>query len=398
MFVVSVVFAITSLTPVGFIFGLLLLVVFLLYGYDVLEETSQGHLEAKPFGGDLLTDDLFRRAKQIAIIVLFLLLDNYITSGMGFAFSGIGYELFGRSIIALVLPASIMILAVNDSFFRAINPIILFDTVQRIGGPYFIMYFFLMLLINSLMYVTIWMVDFLPSVIYQPLWFFVGMYFMLIMFNMMGYVLYQYHEELDYSISEEFSDSSTATTLVDFDPALREVEILFQEGKVDEARQRLLRLIRDNPGNLIYRERLHKLHINLGRIEQMHESSADYIVRLLSEQRPSEAQRVFSECYQLDKTFKFGTGRQRHAMAKLLYKNGQARAALALLNNMHQDYPGYEGIPDAYLLVAKILCETFNEDTKAEQVLDFLQKKYSQHPCNVDVQAYRKVVASLAER
>ena len=113
--------------------------------------------------------------------------------------------------------------------------------------------------------------------------------------------------------------------------------------------------------------------------------------------RPSEALRVFTDCYKLDKEFKFGNGRQRYEMAQLLNKNGQARAALNLLTNLHVDFPGYEGIPDAYMLVAKILCESFNEDKKARQILEFLQNKYPQHPRITQVKEYMTVVAGLAQ-
>ena len=99
---------------------------------------------------------------------------------------------------------------------------------------------------------------------------------------------------------------------------------------------------------------------------------------------------------ELDKDFKFGNGRQRYLMAQLLNKNGQSRAALNLLANLHVDFPGYDGIPDAYLLVAKILCESFNEDKKASQILEFLQDRYPTHPRISQVKDYMRIITGLS--
>ena len=84
-------------------------------------------------------------------------------------------------------------------------------------------------------------------------------------------------------------------------------------------------------------------------------------------------------------------------MAQLLIKNGQSRAALNLLTNLHVDFPGYDGIPDAYLLVAKILCESFNEDEKARQILEFLLNKYPSHPRIPQVKEYLDIISGLRQ-
>ncbi len=374
----------------GFLVGLLLFIIFMKYAYVVLEHTAQGYLKPQRISSEMLTQELELPFKQLFIIFLL-----FIFNGVLF---NIGLLLLGQFITALILPASIMVLAVEHSFFRAVNPVTLLGVIKRIGAPYFIMCLFLFFLLSGEDLLTKLMIIYLPETIYQPLAYFISMYFILIMFHMMGYVLYQYHEQLGYNISREYTEKAAPQSTTESEPGLREVQILLREGKVEEAKQRLISLVQAQPGNMACREKLHKLLLTTADVAGLRAYSGDYIVRLMLEKRPSEALRVYSDCYQLDKAFKFGSGQQRHEMAKLLYKNGQARAALSLLSNMHRDYPGYEGIPDAYLLVAKILCESFNEDGKARQVLDFVQAKYPHHPRLPEVMEYKKIVESLVAR
>jgi len=383
-----------DIMPFGVLIELAMVMLFIKYAYVVLEHTAQGYLQAQRIRGNLLTENLETPFKQLFIVFLFFIglselseLDNEALLYVGMFFT------------ALVFPASVMVLAVEHRLFRAINPVTLMGVIRRIGGAYLIMCLFLLMLLMGAMQATNLMTEYLPESIYMPVGNFIIMLFTLIMFNMMGYVLYQYHEELGYNIKKEYSESGNSVSWPhETEPALREIEILFHEGKLGEAHERLIQMIQTHPGNMEYRERLHRLLLARGDMEGLRTYSTDYIERLMLENRPSEAMRVFTDCYKLDKDFKFGNGRQRFAMAQLLNKNGQARAALNLLTNLHVDFPGYEGIPDAYLLVARILCESFNEDGKARQILEFLQTRYPTHPRIPQVKEYMMVVTGLSQR
>ena len=374
--------------PFGILVEIAMFMLFIKYAYVVLEHTAQGYLRAQRIQGKMLTENLETPFKQIFIVFLFLIFLSELA-----ALDSVALIYIGLFVTALVFPASVMVLAVEHRFFRAINPIRLLEVIHRLGSAYFIMCLYILLVLVGAMEVTNLMIEYLPTSIYLPVGNFIIMYFILVMFNMMGYVIYQYHEKLGYSIEQEYSEAGSWPH--ETEPALREVEILFHEGKLDEVRKRLISMIQEHPGNLLYRERLHRLIQKSGDMEGLRNYSADYLVRLILEDRPSEAIRVFSDCYKLDKNFKFGNGRQRFLMAQLLNKNGQSRAALNLLTDLHVDFPGYEGIPQAYLLVAKIMCESFNEDEKARQVLNFLQNKYPTHPRMPEVKEYMKIISGL---
>ena len=375
----------------GLLGSLVLFVVFFKYAYAVLEQTAEGRLEPGPITWSLIAEELELPFKQLGVLILAAMVLWQLHD-----WGGAALAITGELILALLLPASVMVLAVEHRFLAAINPIMLFGVMRRIGAPYLLLWLFLFLLQTGVSETQALLVRYLPEAFTRPLSGLLGYYATLVMFHLMGYVIYQYHEELGYAVAavaEEHVGDDAAEAVP---AALREVEILFHEGRHDEARERLLALIADEPGNMLYRERLHRLLINLGDRDGLRRHSAEYVSRLLLHGKPSEALRVFTECYRLDREFKFGDAKQRHRMAELLANNGQARAALALLNNLHRDFPQYAGVPDAYRLVARLLSEKFNQDDRARQVLDFIESRYPDYPHLDEVRAYRRVIEQVA--
>ena len=374
---------------VGFLLSLVIFVVFMKYAYIVLEQTSQGYLEPEKLNTSDLTEELELPFKQLIIVILVGVLYGYLQSA--------GLWFIGALLTALILPSSTMVLAVEHSFFKAINPMMLIGVSKRIGIQYLTLCVFLFLLLTSSEILMGLIFNYFPELIVPGVMWLIHMYFFLVMFNMMGYVLFQYHESLGYTpdveILEQLDDVESAR---ENDSGMSDVTILYHEGRFEEAQARLSELIKETPGNMAYRDRMHKLLINTKNISALREYSGEYISRLMEESRPSEALRVFSDCYNLDKTFKYGSGAQRHAMAELLYNNGQSRAALSLLNNLHKDQPGYEHIPGAYLLVAKILFESFNKDEKAKKILEFVKERYPNHESLPKINDYLKIVTTIS--
>jgi hypothetical protein len=374
---------------IGLLLTLVIFVVFMKYAYIVLEQTSQGYLKPEKLDASDLIEDLELPFKQLLIVILIGVSYGYLQSA--------GLWFLGALLTALILPASTMVLAVEHSFIKAINPLMLFGVIQRIGLQYLTLCVFLFLLLTGSEISIGFIYHYLPDLIVPGVVWFINMYFFLVMFNMMGYVLFQYHESLGYTPDAEILEQLDASESTNGnDPGMSDVTILYHEGKIEEAQARLAELIMETPGNMTYRERMHKLLINTKNISALREFSGEYISRLMEDERPSEAQRVFSDCYSLDKSFKYGTGAQRHAMAELLHNNGQSRAALSLLSNLHKDQPEYEHIPEAYLLVAKILFESYNEDEKAKQILEFVKTRYPRHERLSKINDYLKVITTIS--
>ena len=100
--------------------------------------------------------------------------------------------------LMFALPASTMSLAINGSIGDALNPVTLATVMKRIGWPYLILYVFLLLVSAGSSATQLFLGTVAPVWLIVQLITFVSAYFTVIMFNMMGYVVYQYHEDLGF--------------------------------------------------------------------------------------------------------------------------------------------------------------------------------------------------------
>ena len=372
----------------GFLLQLAMGIVFLKYAYVVLEHSAEGFLKPKPLKSEELTTELELPFKQILVIFAVVSANSFIAETFG-----VGMFTITMSLTILMFPASVMVLAVEHSFFAAFNPIIVLATIKRIGPSYLVLCLFLFLLVSGSWLVQDMAADVLPKEMFLPVSSFVDMYFTLIMFSMMGYVIYQYHEKLGFYIEQEFDEATGKKVNANSSSSSqRAVEILLQEGKTEDAELQLRQQIKEYPNDLQTRHQYHKLLIMMGDKEKIRQADSEFISRLLHESQMTFAIQVFVESRKIVPEFRPGNAQERLKLAQAMANNGMARQAVSLLSNLHKDFPNYEDTPKAYLLVAKLLCEQFNEDKKAQDILNFVTSKYPHHPLIAEIKNYLDII------
>ena len=376
----------------GFLIQLALAIVFMKYAYVVLEQSAQGYLKPRPFEMSHLADELELPFKQLFVIIIVYAANLFVYENLG---EGMFFITMFLSVLSF--PASVMVLAVEHSFISAFNPLIVLATIKRIGLSYFVLCIFLTLLLTGSWVAMDLISGVLPKVLTSQVVIFIFFYFTLIMFHMMGYVIYQYHENLGFNIEQEFDESDEQETESDQPRTpTREIDILIQEGKLDDANQRMQQQIKDSPNDMALWQKYHKFLYVTKDQANLKKYGAKYISRLLHEGKPSRAMQVFMDIRQVADDFKPDNAPERFELAKLLAGNGQARLAMLLLNNLHVDFPSYADIPRAYYLVAKLLSEQFNDDAKAKSIIDFVVKKYPNHPEINTIKEYGEVIERLS--
>jgi hypothetical protein len=381
--------------PRNLLFALPFLFAFVKYAQSVLEDTAHGYLKPKPLSSEQLTENGLIVIKMFFILLVFDLIE----------FTALDlFDQVGKHIVEFVLafatPAAIMVLSMEDKLFSALNPATVGSVILRMGGPYIILFvlFYLLQIARDTMIVLL--AGKMNPSLAASVFVFVSMYFYLIMFNMMGYLLFQHHEELGFGIDVDVEDypetKKKKTPELEVSPELRAVEILIHEGKTEDAARQLQGVIRNNPTDIEARERMLKLLRLTGDMNLFREQGQSYISYLMSENKLAQAAKVYQGCVEYDKTFKPEKANERVELAKVFRHNGQPKHAMTLLNNLHKDFPTYDNVPQAYLMVAQMLCEKFNEDARAKQVLEFVLKNYPSHPMLDAVRDYLKIVDEVS--
>jgi tetratricopeptide (TPR) repeat protein len=378
----------------GFLFGLgfiVLYFMFIKYCMVVLEDTAHGYIKPRPVSSETLTEEMELPFK---LFLLQIAMNGIIYTAydvLGPVGAVLAYLFFTVAYFAMI-----MVLAMEHSFFKALNPLLIVSVMTRIGFPYFILVIFLYILSGAGVTVFAVLSPLLPKLFLEGILVFAAMYFMLVMYTMMGYVLYQYHDELGYEVEVEAHEQEPVTaTATPVSPELRAAEILIQEGKNEEAARRLEQIARDNPADYEARERLLKL-LRLNNDHKRHLKQGQELVSyLLHHDQVSRAAKVVRESYEFDRNFKPAKAQERLTLARFMKDNGQGKLAVALANNLHRDFPNFDGIPEAYLLVAQVLSDKFNQDDKAEQILNFILNQYPDNAVAGDARQYLEVVKNL---
>ena len=376
----------------GFLLYLVISIVFIKYCYSVLEDTALGHLKPMPISKGLINDEMELPFKQFIMIAA-------IFAGNAAILKHLGVFMFfiSISITYLALPANIMVLAMEHSLFAALNPVIVFSVIRRIGAPYLLLYF----LMSMLSIASATMMDILVSIFHikiaYALTIFTSMYFSVVTFHLMGYTLYQYHDVLGYNVdveADEF-DIKQKSMQESVNPELREIEILIQEGNLEEATNRIEAYIHQHPVDEDAISRHIKLLILTGNTDKLSKQGQKYISTLIAQDKSSQALSLFVQIFAKDNTFRPTGAKERHEISRLLMKGGHGKIAVSLLNNLHNEFPNYDGIPAAYLLVAQVLCEQLNNDKKAKTVLQFLLQNYPDSSNKQEISDYLNVVEGL---
>ena len=360
---------------------------FIRYAYKVLDQTAQGRLHPDQYS---LCHDPERNSlpyKQFAVFLVFGMLN-----GLALA---VGKLLYGIVLIftTLVTPASVMILALSRSFRSAINPAAQIGMMRAIGWPYLGLCAFLFLLFASMETMQILLLERLSPYLLLPLLTLVAMYFMLIMFNMMGYVIYQYHHLLGVKIDDNKAARPGKRA---FAQSADELGQLIAEGRMEEALDSAYEAQRVAPDDIGAQQRYHKLLGLAGKEERQLQHAGRYLGLLLQKNEGAEALKLYQAMQARDAAFAPEQPGQLLLLARAARQLREYNQALTLIKGFDKRFPRHVDIPAVYLFAAQVLCENLKQDAPARQILKVLLQRYPEHPVSVEAQQLLTVLDRLA--
>lgn len=372
--------------PFGFLLDILVWVALYKYAFECLRASANGRLEPPEFATSV--DDSLGWS-QIWLQVAFLILNI-----AGFLLLGPVGGAVCAIVLALALPGAIMSLAMDENLGHALNPATWLAILARIGWPYLAVAGLYFLFNVSQRYAQALVVPFLPPFISLVVFYFIAHYVVVATFHLMGYLIYQYHEEVGYEPAapkialRRASDDPDQATL---DEAAQHV----RDGQLDAARELIGTQLRGRGGSDGLHTQYRKL-LALGehRDEQLRHGR-EWISVLLAQDKDRRAVEVTRECLDLDPAFQLAQPDQVARVAQKAVDSGATQVALKLVSGFHKRHPKHRDIPQNYLLAAKLLAERMGKDAEARALLDQLTLAYPEHPLAADISAYRQFLDKL---
>lgn len=368
---------ITSLAAGSLLLGGGLLTLFLVlfglaamikYSFAIIEQRGQGETTPPSLGAVLTGDEHHLFLKQIA--VLFIL---GVVIGLAYQLGEVIGILVG-GFITLAIPASTVLLAVEKSVARALNPFAQLSLMTAIGWPYLLLWVCVQIVSAGPYYSFDILLRLLPDIWVMPVLVAIVVYFTFVLYAMLGYVLFEYQHELGFeSVGDEDEMDAHAFEKA---KALGETTVLLKEGDYVRARSSLRRALDIVRDDLELHQRYHKLLMLLDDDAALVNHAAFFIEIANKQQSLNKAVAILLDVQTRVPAFQLEDTRLALALAELLQQQRQYKAIVRLFHNLHKTKPQDPHLPAAYLLVAKTFFEFLNDDAKAKSLVDFMVKKY----------------------
>jgi hypothetical protein len=356
------------------------------YGFEVLRASANGRLDP-PVGSMNVDEGLGWSAIKLQAGFIVFNIGGFLLLGP-----------IGGLIVAIVLafgfPGAIMSLALDENVLHALNPATWLRVMARLGWPYFVATGLCMIIYISMANAQALLTPFLPFFIAVVVSYFLAHYVVIATFHLMGYLIYQYHDELGYNV-ETLAPLRRASDDPD-QSLLDQSTALVQDGKPEAATDLLRDHLRAHGGSEALHTQYRKLVRLAGDKDELLRHGREYLGVLLAQDKDKRAVDLARECVDLDPGFAPAQAEQITRVAHKAAEFGQTQTAVRLLSGFHKRYPKSADIPRNYLLAAKLLHERMNQDAQARVLLLQLKLAYPQHPLLPEIEARLGLIERMA--
>lgn len=373
---------------VGWLFRLLIWVALYKYAFECLRATANGRLEPPEIAVSV-EDSL--GWSQIWLQVAFFVLNL-----AGFLLLGpVGGSLVAI-FLALALPGAIMSLAMDENLGHALNPATWLSVMARFGWPYFAVAALYFVFSVSQRYAQALVVPFLPPVVSLIAFHFITCYAVVATFHLMGYLIWQYHEDIGYE-PRSASMPLRGGGAGEDQRFLDEAAALARDGKQETACDVLRTQLRGRGGGEAMHAHYRRLLAQLGRREEQLRHGREWITVLLGQDNERKAVDVARECLELDGAFEPAEIEESTRLARKALDLGATQVALKLVSAAHRKNPKHRDVPQNSLLAAKLLAERMGKDDSARKLLDQVLQNFPHDPLAGDLRAYRAFLDKLGK-
>lgn len=369
---------------IGLIVFLVMILALFKYTYAVISHTAEGHM--KPPALSVAFSGSGFDIVILQLLVFFLMAALVSSAAM---VGGPILMLVTLAFVLLALPASVMVLAMEHSVVAAVNPMNLAVLISRIGSPYFLLYGYLILLSIASGAAQDFAFNHFAPQMAGILAGFLNSTFTLMLFHMLGYLLFQYQEELgfasDHQDEENLAEMQGRDRTHRFDA---DIDMNLKDGNYDRVQSMLKESLKREPANAHRLEQLYALLAARDDRQELYRYHPRLLTMLADRNDGDSMATLLATITSVEPGFKMDDPELAVNCAKTLYQRGQFKPALKLLQDFHKRFPDSESLPQAYLTAAQALANGLGQWEKATAFLTYIQKRCANHPLHGQIEVY----------
>ncbi|TDR43240.1 hypothetical protein DFR29_107253 [Tahibacter aquaticus] len=380
-----------SLLPlIGWVINIALTIGLYKFAFEVLRATANGRME--PPEGMMEVDQSIGWMgiwlQVIFIVMGFVLLIVFGVMGLGW---------LGLALCVVMMfgyPGAVMSLAIDENLGHALSPPTWLQIMARLGWPYFVAFGLMLVIFISAGNAQAWLSNILPLVIGLPVFHFISGYALIATFHLMGYLIWQYHEELGYTPDKPLKLARASDDPDQF--ILDESAEMVRDGETDMATEALRAHLRERGGTEKVHQQYRKLLKLKGDSAEMLRHGKEYLPILLAQDKEKAAVELYRELSELEPAFIPTDAESNVRLARRAALLGHAQVALRLVNGFHKRHPRSSDIPQMYLMAAQLLSERMGKDAEAKALLTQIRTAYPNHELVPEIDNLLKLIDSVS--
>ncbi|HRQ64099.1 MAG TPA: hypothetical protein PKZ76_04410 [Xanthomonadaceae bacterium] len=328
------------------------------YAFEILQETAHGKLEPP------------ERVLQIEGSVVFQYIALQIVLLIGPLIVMVKAPLLGLILLigaVLVQPVATMVLAMSESLGQALSPGRWLAVIARIGWPYLAVVGLLFVIQVSASNAGALLAQVLPLFVAGPLVNVFSLWGLFATFHLMGYLIYQYHEQLGFDPAAVAGAPAPLRN--------RDQDLLDQAGAQIQAGDpaQAMALLREEMRERAVSPEVHELYRRLLRQAGDHAALVEhgrlFLHLLLMEKRERRALGLARECLDLDADFTTPEPEDGARLAERAALAGQSALAVDLLRAAIRKHPRNPQMPAWSLRAADLMLRQPGMEGEARALL-----------------------------
>lgn len=350
----SIIITLAAYMPFGWLVSLVTSGVFVKYCFSCLENSAYGDFKPVP------VDEAFSGGVGLLFQLLGIVIVAAIGIGAIFSAFGTAAGSFASVIVVAGAPAILINFALSGSFANAINPVAMLSLMKTIGLPYGLLLGIIMIMAGSVGVINQLLAKDMStiSLILQSV---VSNYYSIVVFHIMGYMIFQYQDRLGFSAREDYGEDEVERSEADI--LAVQIDIWIKEGEKEKALDLFNDAVSQFPNDTRFFEKCFNFLIETKELDRLTKYLPIYFSHLESVGSFDSLYHTFKRLRAMKIPFAPEMPGQKYRIAKMANQRGDHQLVVRLLNGFHKAYPEFSNVSDAVKCLASSL-ETIPEHAK----------------------------------
>ena len=342
-----------------------------LYGWSLMQQSATGELK------DINLQTLVKQTKGLALQISLV---------MGVVLTGLDWLSLHYSKVAMLLNIAAAIvfpaMLISATVDKSLSALFKVDQIKQVIAS--LRFFYVPVFMLS---VVLWLISFavislladvLMPLTAQGLNQSLHAYGVWVIMSVVGYVLFQFQQVL--GIESQAKHKKRSIIAKQTDKQIARLEVYLKEGAFDKAASLLKTLAEKQPNNSDIQEKYYQLLVFMKDTELAPLQASNYMDALLQNGQKQQALQVFLKLKRLIPDFKPASPEMNFDLAKAFMETGGYQQVVDLLTDLHKEHPHFVALPEAYLLLSRVLYEKMNNQPLALETVEYLVNRFQKHP------------------